>query len=362
MKQLTSILTITGSDSLGGAGIQNDIRTITALGCYAVTAITSINVTDEQGLPLLHDIDTDLVMQQVKCVLDEVHPKAIKIGLVRNVQTIVSLSKEIIRCKNIILAPGILSSKGEMLLSNESIEAWKRYLIPQASILLLKCSDAEVLLDMKIQTDEDMFEATAKLQDMGAKYVLLRGGKMIEGMLKALLHKPNNDSPTIFTSQNTDGWQRHGVGGALSSAIATRLALGDNMDEAISNAHSYVHSQFVYAVTSDDERRLRSADIYNMFMGLIAVHYRSAHDVAFYASKLNVSTRYLSKVTMRVIGKSPKQLISEYLVNEIITMLGSTRLNMQEISDTMGFSSQAVFCKFFVSQKGCSPTEYRILL
>jgi len=362
MNKLTSILSITGSDSLGGAGIQSDIRTISSLGCFAVTSITSINVKDANGNNTIHDIDESLVMDQVKCVLNEIHPRAIKVGLVRDIQTIISLSKEIIRCKNIVLAPGIFSSDNECLLSKESIEAWKRYLIPQASILLLKCSDAEVLLDIKINTDDDMVSAANMLHEMGANYVLLRGGKMFEGILKAYLKTPEIQNNTFFTTQNSEGWQKHGIGGALSTAIATRLALDDTMEEAINNGHSYVHSQMIYSVTSDDIHRLRSADIYNMFTDLLAVHYRSAHDVAFYAEKLNISTRYLSKVTHKVVDKSPKALISEYLIKEIITLLESTRMNMQEISDALGFSSQAVFCKFFVAQKGCSPTEFRILL
>lgn len=357
MNQLTAVLSITGSDSTGGAGIHADIRTITALGGFAVTAISSITVQDNQGIKRINDINKDLVLEQVRTALDTKHPKAVKVGMLRDADTVKAVRDEVIRCKNIVLAPGITSSQGERLLSDDAINVWKRYLIPEASIILLKCNEAEILLNMKIATDDDMLSAARKILDMGAECVFLRGGKIVEGQLTGLLC--SNRTHVFVSSRNTDGWQKHGVGGALSSAIATRLAMGDDLRNAISKAHTYMHSQVVYAVSADDEYRLRSADIYNQYMSLIADKYKDAHDVQYYADKLNITTRYLTQITDKVVGRSPKQLIADYLMREAQTLLETTRLTIQEISNKLGFSSQSSFSKFFFTQRGCSPTEYR---
>ena len=162
----------------------------------------------------------------------------------------------------------------------------------------------------------------------------------------------------FFTSYNVDGWQRHGVAAALSAAITTRLGMGDDVPTAVRNAHDFIHSQVVYA--KPDEMGGRAIDIYNRFVSLVAESYRQAHDVKFYADRLCITTRYLSQITDRVVGKSPKQIIADYLLSEAKTYLDTTRLSIQEVADRLGFSSQALFCKFFKSQEKTSPSDYRI--
>lgn len=367
MMKLPPILSITGSDSTGGAGVQADIRTVTALGGHALTAITSITVQDAGGIMRIHNLPADVVMAQVMSTMVDVRPKAIKIGMVRDATTIEYLSREIAGSSNIVLAPGMFSSNGVRLMSDEAVEAWKRYLIPMATLLQLRCSEAEVFLGMDIRTDEDMIEAARRFCDMGAKHVLLRGGHHTKGMVTALLYDNetlryenlnDNLNARFFSSHNTEGWQKHGVGGALSTAIATCLAMDGNIDEAIKRAHAYMHSQVVYSVSSGMVN-MRPADIYNQLMSLIADNYKTAHDVAFYADRLSITTRYLSQVTGKVVGKTPKQLISEYLIKEATILLRTTRLSIQEISDKLGFSSQVIMCKFFNQQVGCSPSEWR---
>ncbi|MBQ7526164.1 MAG: helix-turn-helix domain-containing protein [Bacteroidaceae bacterium] len=237
-----------------------------------------------------------------------------------------------------------------------------------------------------------MLEAAHLLHEVGAEWVLLRGGQHTKERLTALLsHELPNCSATngqlphfeeclrvaespqssgiealpqrgsgegaFFTSYNIDGWQRHGVAAALSAAITTRLGMGDDVPTAVRNAHDFIHSQVVYA--KPDETAHRAIDHYNAFVSLVAEHYRTAHDVAFYADHLCITTRYLSEVTNRVVGKSPKQIIADYIMSEAKKYLGTTRLTIQEIADRLGFSSQALFCKFFKSQEKTSPSEYR---
>ena len=350
------ILSISGSDSTGQSGIQADIKTIAALGGYAVTAVSCISVQSGNGVRQMTDLPVALAMDQVRTIMSDAHPRAVKVGLVRDAEMIRQLRGEVIACPRLVVAPGIYSSDGSLMMGQEAIVALKRYLIPEAMLLMVRCRDAEKLLGMPITTDDSMLEAASRLHAMGAQWVLLRGGKHAKGRLTALLLGDGTHS--FFSSYNTDGWQRHGIGGALSAAITTRLGLGDDVPTAIRNAHDYMHAQVVYA-KEDSERALRPIDLYNSFIGEVAEHYVTAHDVAFYADRLNITTRYLSGITDKVAGKSPKQVIADYLLSQAKTYLSTTRLTVQEVSNKLGFSSQAMFCRFFKDQTGLSPNQHR---
>lgn len=356
MKNFTPILSISGSDGTGCSGIQSDVKTISDLMGYALTAITCLTIEPEGKCKRIEDIQQESIIKQVRHIISSCHPKALKIGLVRDAETIKALRNEIIACRQIVCAPGIYDSDGFQLVKDEAIDAIKKYLIPESTLLMLRCNDAEKILGFPINSDEDMIKGAQTLVDMGAKWILLRGGHQTKGRLTALLYGENEKS--FFTSYNTQGWQRHGVSGALSSAITTRLGMGDSVPTAVKNAHKYIHSQVVYSV-STEERNLRSADLYDQFMALVADHYHSAHDVNFYADKLNISTRYLSYVTNSMIDKTPKQVISDYLIEEAKKILEGSRLTVQQVSYKLGFTSQAMFCKFFKRQEQCSPSKYR---
>ena len=382
------ILSINGSDSTGQSGIGADIQTIAALGGYAVTAVTCISThaTEmEQGARGKRQEDTncqsnplapcpmplapDIVVKQVEQSISLLHPKAIKVGLVTDSETVRRLRDEVIACQRLVVAPGIFDADGKQMVSNDVVEAIARHLVPEALLLMLGIS---------IKTDEDMLEAARLFHEMGAQWVLLRGGQHTKGRITALLYCPHSPSrpsksplkgdfspsPSerdgvrlFFTSYNVDGWQRHGVAAALSAAITTRLGMGDDVPMAVRNAHDFIHAQVVYA--KPDETGGRAIDIYNHFVSLVAESYRQAHDVKFYADRLCITTRYLSEVTSRVVGKSPKQIIADYLLSEAKTYLDTTRLSIQEVADRLGFSSQALFCKFFKAQEKRSPSEHR---
>ena len=368
------ILSINGSDSSGQSGIGADIQTIAALGGYAVSAVTCIctHATEmEQGArdkgqeatdihsispaPCLLPLAPDIVVKQVEKSISLLHPKAIKVGLVTDSETVRRLRDEVIACRRLVVAPGIFDADGKPMVSDDVVKAIKRHLVPEALLLMLRCRDAEKMLGISIKTDDDMLEAARLLHEMGAEWVLLRGGQHTKGRVTALLF--NFSTFHFFTSYNVDGWQRHGVAAALSAAITTRLGMGDDVPTAVRNAHDFIHSQVVYA--KPDEMGGRAIDIYNRFVSLVAEHYHSAHDVAFYADRLCITTRYLSQITDRVVGKSPKQIIADYLLSEAKTYLDTTRLSIQEVADRLGFSSQALFCKFFKSQEKTSPSDYR---
>ena len=350
------VLSITGSDSTGGAGVQADIRTISAMGGYALSVITSIAVQNAGGIHSVHHVPFEIVLGQLNSIFDDLMPKAVKVGLINDVETIRNLRNEIIGCKAIVCDPGIVSSHGICLMSREAISAFRRYLLPESTLLVLRCNEAELLLNTKIRSTDDMMKAAEELINDGAKWVMLRGGDLNDNRLTALVYGEGKHK--FFTSYNIEGWQRHGVGGALSTAIATRLAFGDDMPTAIRNAHDYIHSQVVYNVFSD-ERNPRPAELYNEFLSLIADNYCQAHDVAYYADKLAITARYLSQVTRTMVDKSPKQIIDDYLLQEIEILLASTTLTIQEISDKLGFSSQVLLSKFYRSKRGIAPKEFR---
>lgn len=346
MRTIPYIFSINGSDSTGQSGIGADIQTIAASGGHALTAITCI---EDYALP------SEVVLKQVEEVISTFHPKAIKVGLVTDSKTVRLLRDEVIACRRLVVAPGIFDSDGKQMVNNDVIGTIARYLIPEALLLMLRCRDAEKMLGISIRTDDDMLDAARRLHEMGAEWVLLRGARHIKGRLIALLYSQNKTQ--FFSSYNTEGWQKHGVAGALSAAITTRLGMGDDVPTAVRNAHDFIHSQVVYA--KPDETGGRAIDIYNSFVSLVAQHYPEAHDVKFYADRLCITTRYLSGVTDKVVGKSPKQIIADYIMSEAKTFLDTTRLTIQEIADRLGFSSQVLFCKFFKSQDNMSPSDYR---
>ena len=305
-------------------------------------------------------IPSNVVIGQTSSIISSFHPKAIKVGLVTDSETIRLLRNEVIATNRLVVAPGIFDANGKLMIDDEAIEAIARYLVPEALLLMLRCKDAEKILGISIKTDDDMLEAAKQLREMGTEWVLLRGGRHTKGRLTALLY--GQDKCQFFSSYNTEGWQKHGVAGALSAAITVRLGMGDDVPTAIRNAHDFIHSQVVYAKEVSgglDGAGRRSIDLYNAFVSLVTEHYREAHDVSFYADKLCITTRYLSQITDNVVSKSPKQIIADYLMSEAKSYLETTRLTIQEIADKLGFSSQALFCKFFKTQANTSPSEYR---
>lgn len=357
---MTHILTVTGSDTAGWSGLQLDLHTITQMSCHALTAATCIVMQNEKGILDIHHLPDEVIRAELRHAIESYHPRALKVGLLTTPEAVRTVRKEMIACRRIVIAPGILTSKGETLVSNEVMQTILNHLVPEATLLMLRCNEAEQLLGITISTNEDMLHAANLFLKMGAEYVLLRGGHPTEGRLTALLATTSGDSlkSTFFSSYNIEGWQQHGVGGALSAAITTRLGMGDDVPTAVRQAHEYVHSQVVYTI-HDENPRQRTPDLYNQFMNLIAGNYSQAHDVAFYANRLAITPRYLSTITEKAVGKSPKQVIADYLMNEARQLLLCSRLTIQEIAISLGFTSQTSFNTFFRKQQDCTPTMFR---
>lgn len=359
MRQIYSILSITGSDGTGASGIQADIRTISAMGGHALTALTSVTVQDSHGIVSLCDLDAQLVIGQVAALMADFHPRAVKVGMVRQPELVQALRDEVVGCRHIVCAPGVLDSHGHRLMSDEVIREFVRVMLPETEMLVMRCNEAEIVTGQPITGEASMLEAARWLLGCGVRGVLLRGGHCSEGLLTALLLTADDaEQPRFFTSPNTEGWQLHGVGGTLSSAIATRLAMGDTIAEAVTQAHQYIRSRVVYSARSASHG-IRQVELYNRLMEEVAQWHRQQHDVTFYAERLHLTPRYLTEITTRVAGRSTKQLIADYLMQEIEQALLTTQATMQEVAEMFGFTSQAALAKFFRGQKGCSMKEFR---
>lgn len=353
MKQ--TILCINGSDSSGRSGIQADIRQAADLNVAAFTAISSVTIQNTHGISQVHPLPADVILGQVRSALEDQMPQAVKIGMLGSADAISGLSRELVACRNIVCSPGILASGGGCLMSNDALHAFTHDILPLTQLLILKCTDAEILLGRRILSDADMQAAAQMLHNMGARWVMLRGGSFAEGSVTAMLS--GEGSEHHFSSSNVQGWKQHGVVSAFSTAITCHLAQGDDVPTAIRHAHTCIHNKVVYAV--DRREAGRTEELYNQFLAFLAEHYRSAHDVAFYASRLAIGMRYLSQVTNQAVGKSPKQVIDEYLLRQAELQLSTTTLSIQQIAHRLGFSSQITFSRFFRQKRGVSPRDFR---
>ena len=371
MNNFTPILTITGSDSTGGSGVQADIRTISALGGYALSVVTAVTVQNTHGIHALYNLPVDIVVGQLKAILDDMFPKAIKLGMVRGVESIMAVSDEIKACTRVVCDLAMVSSRGERLVGDDEIAVIKSKMLPQVKVLSLKKADAEVLLGSKIEGIDPMIKMAESLLSLGPDAVLIKGGRGRGKMLTDVLVMEGRKDPIFFSSPNVDGWRLHGIGGTLSSAIATFLAKGESVEKAVCQAHDYIRNLLVYSLASSGNRSAmldkepesnvsaRHAELYNRFLALIAQYHRQSRSVSFYANELGIGEKYLRNITNTITAKSPKQVIANYLMREIERSLISTSMTVQEVAYYYGFQSQSIFSKFFFQQRGCSPSEYR---
>ena len=368
------ILTITGSDSVGGSGIQADIKTISALGGYAASAITAVTIQDTLGIQEVYDLPVEIIRQQIEAVMEDLSPKVIKIGMLRNKETMWSIAQllDLYRPDHVILDPGIVSSHGDILMERSLLTSLQNMLFSRCSLVSLKCEAAAYMLERTIRTNEEMVVAAKEILSYRCQAVFLQGSYLGAGTRTDLLLFADRDEPLFFSSSGLIDYNSHGAGGALSSAIATFMAEGHDMKSAVTHAREYVNRLVVYSLdlklgkgkpllnhTKKNNVSSHVLDLYNRLMDEVTRHIRKKRDVLFYADMLNITPRYLAEITMKVSGKSPKELISEHLVHELEIVLDSDNRNIQEISYLFGFPSQAQMAKFFKKMTGCTPSEYR---
>ncbi|MBS9523357.1 bifunctional hydroxymethylpyrimidine kinase/phosphomethylpyrimidine kinase [Litoribacter ruber] len=235
------VLTIAGSDSGGGAGIQADLKTFSALGCFGTSAITAITVQNTLGVTAIHSIPPDIIKGQILAVIEDIKPKAIKIGMLDRPEVVDVIVETLKRYPKIpvVFDPVMVATSGDKLIQDETVEALAKKLIPLCKVITPNLDEAEILTGMKITDKDEMEIAGLKLISKGAKAVLLKGGHLAGETVYDVLVKDGNahltfDSPKIHT-RNV-----HGTGCTLSSAIAAELAKGHNLEDAVHNAREYI--------------------------------------------------------------------------------------------------------------------------
>lgn len=243
MNKYPAVLSIAGSDSGGGAGIQADIKTISALGCFATTAITAVTAQNTLGVDEIHPIPAAIVRAQIKAVMDDIRPLAIKIGMVHHAKlatTIVSVLKEY-QGIPIVFDPVMVATSGDPLIKYNTVEIFKQALFPLARLITPNLDEASIITGITIYTLADMKMCARQMIRSGCNAVLIKGGHLKGPTLYDVFMNKNGDE-YIFKSKAIDTINTHGTGCSLSSAIASYMALGNDLVSSIVKSTDYVQN------------------------------------------------------------------------------------------------------------------------
>jgi hydroxymethylpyrimidine/phosphomethylpyrimidine kinase len=263
------VLIIAGSDSGGGAGIQADLKTVTALGGYGATAITALTAQNTQGIVGIHPVDPAFIVAQARQVLTDLGADCIKIGMLHSaaaIEKIADFFEELALTIPVVIDPVMIAKSGAQLLDPEAAELLKQRLFPRASLITPNLPEAEALTGLKVRHPEAMEAAARALLELGPAAVLLKGGHLPGDSLQDLLltrrYQESFQAPRLATRHT------HGTGCTLASAIATGLAQGQPLPEAVRRAHAYV------------QKAIRTAPGYGQGSGPL----NHAHTVGSFAS------------------------------------------------------------------------------
>ena len=238
MKMKTA-LTIAGSDSSGGAGIQADLKTMTAKGVYAMSAITALTAQNTTGVQGIFEVSPEFLKLQIDSVFTDIRPDAVKIGMVSSAGLIQAIAEKLKehKAENIVVDPVMVATSGAKLISDDAIGTLKECLFPLATVLTPNITEAVVLSEMEITTAEEMVEAAKKISETYHCAVLLKGGHQLNDA-NDLLYR--DGGYRWFNGRRIDNPNTHGTGCTLSSAIASNLAKGYDLDIAVEQAKAYI--------------------------------------------------------------------------------------------------------------------------
>ena len=250
MKDIKKVLSIAGSDSSGGAGIQADIKAIISNGCYAMTAITALTAQNTLGVYGIQETSADFLRKQIVAICDDIFPDAVKIGMVSSKELIETICDEIelYKFSNVVVDPVMVSTSGSRLLKEDAIDVLCRRLIPLADIVTPNIPEMELLTDMRIYDSDDMVAAATKLYvSLNHRVsVLLKGGHSINDANDLLIVSnkgvcmSDDITPIWIKGERIVTSNTHGTGCTLSSAIASFLARGFSVEQSVRNAKSYI--------------------------------------------------------------------------------------------------------------------------
>ena len=246
-KRYNTVLTIAGSDSGGGAGIQADIKAISAMGCYAASAITAITVQNTLGVQAVHPVPLDILRGQIDAVLSDIGADAVKIGMLHSSEVVILVAEMIEKygITNVVLDPVMVSTSGHRLIEEDAVEVIKSRLLPLARVITPNVPEAEILAGCKI-AGEDEFEAIARrLSDNGNVSVLMKAGHLSGDSLVDYFYNAEDDTITRLQSKRVQTKNTHGTGCTLSSAFAASLAKGENLTDAAISAKRYIEQAII---------------------------------------------------------------------------------------------------------------------
>ena len=443
MNNKVTILTITGSDSTGGSGVQADIKSITSLGGYAASAITAVVVQDTGGIEHLYDIPAEILDAQLQRVAMDLRPDSVKIGLLRSVEqveTVAALLRKL-PCRCVVMDFVIVSTSGARLMEPEVVRAAVRHLFPLCTLVMMRRGNALELLRLcralpgttGLAPAEGSHSNNPLAEGSHSKNSLADGAHSkhspAEGALcknslaevataimrleagpQALFLKGEEVSSDAYTdlflsreafteaepssatlaegavaAGNLKFFSRmgaieralHGSAGAFTSALAFYLTKAPSAVVAVERSLAYVNQLILRSVDFklgkggallDHGNRpipgnisARKLEIYNTLMDTIATESSARNNVEYYSGRLSITPRYLSQITKAISGRTPKELIDDYLIKEVETQLLSGELSFKQIASKYGFSSQAQLSKFVQKMCSCSPSEYKQL-
>ena len=237
---MKTALTIAGSDSSGGAGIQADIKTMMANGVYAMSAITALTAQNTTGVAAIQNATAEFLGQELDSIFTDIFPDAVKIGMVSESDLIRMIAKKLrqYQAKNIVVDPVMVATSGARLISEEAIGTLKSKLLPLATVITPNIPEAEVLSEMEIKTEADMEKAAEVICNTLGCAVLLKGGHQLNDANDLLFQK--GKEPVWFHGKRIDNPNTHGTGCTLSSAIASNLAKGRDLETSVRYAKNYI--------------------------------------------------------------------------------------------------------------------------
>ena len=241
MQRYPTVLTIAGSDSGGGAGIQADLKTISALGAYGTSAITALTAQNTQGVRGIHAVPPAFLKSQLEAVFEDIKVDAVKIGMINTIEAAQIIAKILdqFRPQFVVFDPVMVSTSGAKLIQDETIHVLWKELFPRATLITPNLDEAQILVGHKITNVGDMINAAKEMINRGCQGVLLKGGHLIAPKLFDVFLKKDGQ-PEVFESDYIESTNVHGTGCTLSSAIATYAALGNSLPESIQLAKQYV--------------------------------------------------------------------------------------------------------------------------
>ena len=241
MKPKSKVLIIAGSDSSGGAGIQADIKTVTSLGSYAMTAITAVTAQNTLGVKSIVSIKPEEIFNQIEFSAKDIRPDAVKIGMLHSTQVIQAVIKSLnkIKIKKIVLDPVMVAKGGAKLINNSAVMCLKKKLLKRILLITPNIPEAEILTKIKINSTKDMIKAGVILINLGAKNVLIKGGHLNSKQMNDILI--NKKTIKVFRSKKYNSKNTHGTGCTLSSAIATYLSCGKDLIKSCELGIKYVN-------------------------------------------------------------------------------------------------------------------------